>query len=119
MKKIFGWFLLIVGVLIILWGIWNSFEIFTAKKSAPEIFKTSLAEENFEEKLPSDLKSQMEIQLQQTIKEQFEKMMPPDFLVRLFNLISWSIFAAILFLGGGKLGSLGVQLLRSTKIVKK
>jgi hypothetical protein len=121
MKKVFGWFLLIIGVLIILWGIWSSYEIFTARRPAPEVFKIQQAEEVSlpQEKRQGGIQEEVQQQMQETLKEQFEKMMPPDFLPKLFNLISWSIFAAILFLGGGKLGTLGVQLLRSTKIIKK
>jgi len=37
-KKIFGWILLILGVLIILWGIWSSYQIFNNQKPVPEIF---------------------------------------------------------------------------------
>ena len=120
MKKVFGWFLLIIGVLIIFWGIYSSFEIFTAKRSVPEIFKVPTSQEvSIEEKTAKDLQAEMQQQMQQVIREELGKIIPPGFLPKLFNLISWSIFIWILVFAGGKLAWLGIQLLKSTKIVKK
>ena len=112
MRKAVGWSLLILGVLMIVWGIWSSYEIFTAKKPAYEIFKTPEVEVSLkQEKVPAGVEEKMEQQMQQTIKEQFAKMLPSDFLPKLFNLIAWSIFITILVFAAGKLSSLGIQLL--------
>jgi len=115
MKKVFGWFLLIIGVLIIFWGIYSSFEIFTAKRPTPEIFKVPEAQEVSikQEKTAKDLQAQMQQQMQQVIKEELGKMMPPGFLPKLFNLISWSIFIWILVFAGGKLSFIGIRLLKA------
>lgn len=107
MKRIIGFILLILGVLMIIWGIWNSYQIFSARSAVPEIFKL----EESPEKSTVPLGEKTEEQVQQIIKEQFEGMMPPEFLPKLFNLISWSIFMFILFYAGGKLSSLGIKLL--------
>jgi len=45
MKKIFGWVLLVIGVLIITWGIWTSFEIFTSQRPVYEVFKLPTTQE--------------------------------------------------------------------------
>ncbi|MCD6500769.1 hypothetical protein J7K42_01985 [bacterium] len=111
MKKVIGWTLFLIGVLVIIWGIWSSFEIFTAKKPPYEIFKTPEAEEVSLKQEKAGLEGQMQEQMQQVIKEQFEKMLPSDFLPKLFNLIAWSIFMGILVFGAGKLSSLGIKLL--------
>ncbi|MCD6270488.1 hypothetical protein J7J23_01770 [bacterium] len=124
-KKTFGWFLLVIGVLIILWGLWCSFEIFTAKRQVPEIFKNySNTEKDLAENKTDDinanknlsieqrLQQQTQQKMQQTVKEQFEKIMPPEFTSKLFNLISWSIFMGILIFGAGKLAALGISLIK-------
>lgn len=108
MKKVVGWFLLILGVLMIIWGIWSSFEIFTAKKPPYEIFK---APETEEVSLKQE-KGGPEEQMQQVIKEQLGEMLPPDFLPQLFNLIAWSIFMGILVFAAGKLSILGINFLK-------
>jgi len=112
MKKIFGWTLLTIGVLIIIWGIWTSFQIFTAQKPVYEIFKVPTAQESFLEKEKGGIGAEVQEQMQQMIKEQFKEMFPPEFLVRLLNLISWSVFAMILFMGGEKLAVIGIRLLK-------
>lgn len=117
MKKISGWTLLTIGVLIIIWGIWTSFEIFTAQRPVYEIFKPSTTQdvsfkkESFKKETGS-LETQMQEQMQQMIIEQFKEMFPPDFLIKLLNLMSWSIFAIILFMGGEKLAVIGIRLLK-------
>ena len=44
-KKIFGWLLLFMGLAIMLYGIYASFNIFTAKNTAPELFVSTAAEQ--------------------------------------------------------------------------
>ena len=108
MKKIVGWGLLILGVLMIVWGIYCSYEIFTAQKPSYEIFKVQETEEvSLEQE-----KGGPEEQMQQVIKEQLGEMLPPDFLPQLFNLIAWSIFMGILVFAAGKLSILGINLLK-------
>ncbi len=109
MKKIIGWILLIGGVLMITWGIWSSYEIFTAQKPSYEIFKA----QEVQEVSPKQEKGSPEEQMQQIIKEQFGEMLPPDFLPHLFNLIAWSIFVGILVFAAGKIASLGIHLLKA------
>lgn len=119
MKKIIGWCLLISGIVIIGWAIWNSYQIFMAQKPSPAIFempekkisisqpapeKTSvLTQEKMQEKMVREIK--------ETIGEQLGKMMPSDFMVKILNLVSWSIFAGILILAGGKISEIGIKLL--------
>ena len=112
MKKIFGWTLLTIGVLIIIWGIWTSFQIFTAQKPVYEIFKVPTAQESFLEKEKGGIGAEVQEQMQQVIKEQFKEMFPPEFLVKILNLSAWWIFMMILILGGGKLAVLGITLLK-------
>ena len=111
-RKISGWTLLAIGVLIIIWGIWTSFEIFTAQRPVYEIFKVSTAQEVSLRKETGSIETQMQEQMQQVIIEQFKEMFPPDFLIKLLNLMSWSIFAIILFMGGEKLAVIGIRLLK-------
>ena len=40
--KIAGWLLLLVGLVIIIYGLYSSFGIFTGKTEAPEIFRLDL-----------------------------------------------------------------------------
>ena len=112
MKKIFGWVLLVIGVLIITWGIWTSFEIFTTQRPVYEIFKLSTTQDVSLKKEEGSIETETQEQIQQIIKEQFQEIFPPEFLIKLLNLMSWSIFAIILFMGGEKLAVIGIRLLK-------
>ena len=105
-KKILGLILLFVGLIIILYSLYSSFNIFTAKTSAPEIFKV--------QELTTGQKgaSGVEAQIQQMISEQLKGMLPVGSFSQLLNLIAWSILAGILIFGGSQIASLGIKLIK-------
>ena len=106
--------MLAVGVLAILGGVWQSYQIFTAKAPAPEIFKMEKAQEA---SLPkASAKTQEEMvgqQIQQLLQGQLGKMIPTDTITKILNLTVWSIFMGILILAGGKIATIGIALLKS------
>jgi len=112
MKKIFGWVILIIGILIIIWGILTSYQIFTGEIPVYEVFTletsdgTSLAKDKINPNLP------MEQQMQEIIKDQIGQILPQESLFKFFNLSAWWIFMMILMLGGGKLANIGTNLLK-------
>ena len=109
MEKIFGWILLTLGVLIILWGVWNSYQIFNVQKSVPEIF--SIEESLITDQTPEE-GSQASQEIQRIIKEQIGQLFPPGFISKILNLFSWSIFMFILITAGGKMSILGIKLIK-------
>jgi len=111
-KKIFGTILIILGLVVIFFTIFETFNIFTAKKEPPKIFEAVTQIISKEEK-PKTLEEKMQAPQQEMIAEQFEKMMPTDFIVKLLNLVAWSIGAFILFTGGGKISQIGINLIKS------
>jgi len=122
-KKIIGWALLFLGVAIIVWSLWSSVNIFTGKKLAPEIFKSSQQETQSE--APKDASSQKKSlsqeqhqqqaqqEMQKGIVEGLGKMLPIDALTKFFNLGAWLILVWILIMGGGKISGIGIQLLKT------
>ena len=108
-NKILGYILLFVGLAIIFWTLYNSYNIFTAKVTAPEIFKVSETEDVSSSKSKAqDLQAQME----ETIREQFKNMLPPDMLPNLLNLVSWSVIAGILIFSGSSISNIGIKLIK-------
>ena len=106
-KKIFGWLLLIVGLMIIFCSLYFSFNIFIDKAQAPEIFKL---EENNQKKILEGI--DMQEQMEEMVENQIKKMIPSEFISKLLNLISWSIFAGILIFAGSRVAGIGVKLIR-------
>ena len=110
-KKIIGWVLLAVGLLIIFWGLYSSYNIFTARKPVPEIFKTEEEKDSLSQK--EEISSvPMEEEIRKMMGEQMKGIIPSGFLSKLLNLVSWSLFAGILFWGGGRISGIGIKLIR-------
>jgi len=107
-NKIVGWFLLALGVAIIFYSLYSSFNIFTAKAPFPEIF--SLEQKGGTEKVSSQGDTQA--QMEEMIRGQLQEMIPVDFLPKLFNLISWSLLAGLLIFGGAQIANLGIKLVK-------
>jgi len=109
-EKIFGWILLFLGVAIICWGLCSSFNIFTGRTKAPEVFKIEK-----EVKIPltsQDKSKSPEEQMKEMMSEQLKEMLPTGFLSQFANLISWSIFVSVLIFGGVQISNIGVKLLK-------
>jgi len=111
-KKIAGWLLLLSGLIIIFWTLYTSFNIFTAKTVVPEVFKLKAKETTIiEQKKQSLTPEEAQEEVRKIINEQLNEIIPPEFLTKLLNLISWSIFAGILLFGGGKISAIGIKML--------
>ncbi|PIS17416.1 MAG: hypothetical protein COT59_00765 [Candidatus Nealsonbacteria bacterium CG09_land_8_20_14_0_10_42_14] len=98
-RKFIGIVLLASGLVIIFYSLYSSYNIFTAKTSAPEIFRV-------EADTPPQGGGVEEI-----ISEQLKGMIPADSIPQLLNLIAWSIFAGILIFAGAQIAGLGVKLI--------
>jgi hypothetical protein len=118
-KKIIGWILIALGLLIIIIGLYYSYTIFIGKSSVPEVFK-------FSDEVSSEIKSQqdsdadknnltqdeLQREMEKIVSSQVKDIIPQELIYKILNLISWSIFAAILFWGGGKISLIGVGMLK-------
>ncbi|MBI2054061.1 MAG: hypothetical protein HYT36_01895 [Candidatus Staskawiczbacteria bacterium] len=111
-NKIFGYILIIAGLAVIGWTLFQSYNIFTDKISAPLVFKTPAPLEKSESKKIADMQEQLQKQMEETLKQQFSQMLPADTLPKLLNLISWSILACILIFGGGQVAGIGAKMLK-------
>lgn len=111
-KKIIGWVLLVAGLIVIFSDLYSSANIFTAKTSPPSVFK-EIALNGSAVNSSSSVLSQED--LQKIMSEQISKIIPQSYIYKLMNLISWSIFAWILVLVGGKVSSIGISMLRDKK----
>ena len=105
MKKITGAVLLFAGLAVIFYSLYSSYNIFTVKKDAPELFFVK-------ENSVSSVKTGAEAQAQKLLEDQLKNLLPADSIPQLLNLISWSILASILTFGGAQISGLGIKLLK-------
>ena len=115
-NKIFGFILLIAGLLIILWGLYSSYNIFKGNAVLPQVFNSNdmPLEESLDETSGSQSFTPEQIQenMEEVLENQLAKIFPPGVFLKLLNLVSWSIFAWILIFGGGKIATLGIRMLK-------
>jgi hypothetical protein len=102
--KIFGWILIFIGLLIIFWTLFYSFNVFQGKSQIPEIFKIEKAKENSYE-----FSQQI---FQEIIVKEIKNLLPIEFLPKFLNLISFSIFAGVFIFGGSQIASLGIKMIK-------
>jgi hypothetical protein len=113
-RKIAGWLLLMLGLLVIFGTLFSSYNIFTAKEEVPEIFEMATKEEvsSPEKEGTQDLQSQIEGMMGEVLGEQLKGLFPVDFLAKLLNLAAWSIFAGIAVFAGSQVSGLGIRLIK-------
>lgn len=112
-KILIGAGLVVLGVGLILVGLYETYAMFTAKKPFPQIFQTPNIEGLLQETTnqPANVQGQLQQQLQQIIRQEIAKVLPADFLVKTLNLSAWLGFMAILIYGAGKIAGLGIKFL--------
>lgn len=108
-SKIAGYVLLLGGLLMIFYSLYSSYQIFTGKNLAPEIFsEKEEAQKEIKVPVPGT-----ETEVEVPLPEQLQKILAGGFFPpKIFNLISWSIWTGILIFGGGKVSSLGIKLIK-------
>ncbi len=114
-NKFIGIILLITGLFLIGWAIFSSYTMIQGKRDLPAIFKANETEVTAEQSATKNANlspEQLEEQIQEDIQNQIEKVLPQENIFKLFNLITWCVFAWILILGGGKIAGLGIKLMR-------
>jgi hypothetical protein len=110
--KLIGWITFFAGILIIIFTLYRSYNIFTGKVPPPEFFKIETKEvTSTKKKTPTTLEEDQK-QIGEILAEQLKEIFPPEVLTKISNLIVWSILAGILIFGGSQISSLGIKLLK-------
>ena len=100
-EKILGYILLSVGLLFIMLSAYNIYTVFTGSASAPNMFKID------------------SIEIPATNNSPAVPLMSGENFSKLMNLIPWYILMFFFVLAGGKIASLGIQLIKDIKVTIK
>ena len=111
-NKILGYILLVVGIVIITGSMWQSYNIFTNKISAPLIFSTPPASNTTTNTGTQNQQDQLQQLLSLATQKQVGQMISPDTITKILNLLSWSLLATVLVFGGGAIAGIGVKLIK-------
>lgn len=120
-NKIIGYVLLVIGLGMIFWSVSSAYGIYNGQNAAPEIFKMenknipvspNNTKLNINSGNPSEVQAQMQQAIGNEIGAQLKEALPLDFLPKMMNLASWSVFIGILIFAGSQVSSLGIKLLK-------
>lgn len=103
-EKIFGYVLLMIGLLLIVVPLYQTFAIFTGNSLPPQVFQRPKVLELHENVTAFDFQKQME--------NAFIKILPIDLLNNTLNLIGWLILMWVLIFGGKQIADIGIKLIK-------
>ncbi len=120
-----GWLLLVLGIGIILWTLYSSYNIFTGNVPIPEVFKMeqSIGQAVESPNQPEAQKQKLDApqdQIEQMLQEQIKNILPsiPNNTITTFlNLSSWSMLAWLMIFGASRISSIGIKLIKQDKPV--
>ncbi len=103
-EKTIGYILLIIGLMLIILPLWQTYGIFTGKVVPMEVFKSQKINPPNQNNNPLDLQQQLQTALL--------KVLPIDLFNNTLNLGSWLILMWILIFGGGQIAGIGIKLIK-------
>ncbi|MFA6190031.1 MAG: hypothetical protein WC711_00755 [Candidatus Staskawiczbacteria bacterium] len=103
-NKIIGYTLLIVGLLLIVLPLWQTYNIFTGKALPAQVFVQPEPSKSAQVAGPLDIQGQ--------VQNAMLKVLPIDFINNTLNLTNWMLLLYILIYGGGKIADIGVKLIK-------
>ena len=103
-NKVIGYVLLIIGILLIVFPLLQTYNIFTGKALPAQVFSKPVALQVNEKVGALDIQGQ--------IQNAMIKIIPIDFIDNTLNLTSWLLLMWILIYGGGKIADIGVKLIK-------
>ena len=106
-NKIIGYVLLLIGILLIVMPLWQTYNIFTGKAVPAQVFTRPASLQVDEKASPLDIQKQMQNAL--------IKVLPVDMINSTLNLAAWMILMWVLIYGGGKVADIGVKMIKELK----
>jgi len=103
-SKIIGYLLLVAGLALMIFTLYQSYSIFTGKTLPAQVFTKPVALQVDETASPLDVQKQMQNAL--------IKIIPIDFINNTLNLGSWLLLMWIMIFGGGKIADIGVKMIK-------
>mgnify|MGYP001561030525 CR=1 FL=1 len=102
-NKIVGYVLLIIGLLLIIMPLWQTYSVFTGKSAPAQIFMKPVSLGANQNVGITDIQGQVQNALM--------KVLPIELINNTLNLVSRLILMWILIYGGGKIAGIGVKLI--------
>lgn len=112
LNKIIGYVLLVAGLFLIIFSVYQSYNIYTGKSAAPLVFQVPSAQE-LSLGASQNIAQQIQNQIDQTVQKQINQILPAAAITKILNLAVWSFLAFILIFAGGTISGIGVKLIKA------
>ena len=112
-EKTIGWLLLMIGILIIILSLYYSWLIFTGKKEVPSLFHSRSDFHILENKGGKTMEGILEGMIKSVLSKQLNSIISARKVDKILNLSFQSLLIFSFIFGGGKIGELGVKLLKN------
>jgi len=115
MGKLTGYILLIAGLAIISFSIYLTINVFTGKANPPEIFKVEKkVDVNVQENsIKANDLQEIQKELQKMLESGAKEILPMEPIMKLLNLITFSVFTSVLIFAGAQVSGLGIKLIKN------
>jgi len=115
MGKLTGYILLIAGLAIICFSIYLTINVFTGKTNPPEIFKVEKkVDVNVQENsIKANDLQEIQKELQKMLESGAKEIIPMEPIMKLLNLITFSVFTSVLIFAGAQVSGLGIKLIKN------
>jgi len=109
LNKTIGWAIFLIGIFIILFTVYSTYNIFTGEIDVPQLinFDASQSKPSMESATGFDAN-----QINQMLSEQLGNLLPLDALPKVLNFIVWTMGAGVFIFGGFKISELGIKLIK-------
>lgn len=112
--KIIGWLTFFTGILVIIFTLYSTYNIFTGKSATPEIIKfekISQPPADQKVKIPTSA-NDIQNEISKALGDQVKSLIPSETIPAILNVTIFSILAGILIFGGSQIAGLGIKLLK-------
>ena len=115
LERIGGFALVFLGLSIIGFTLFASFQIFTGKTNPPQVFSFETKQQVLSPKNKDISLENLQQQADLLIQDQIKNIIPQDTVAKTLNFTAWSFLAGLLMLGGSQIAGLGVKLIGAGK----
>jgi hypothetical protein len=107
LSKTMGFLVLLLGLAIIIWSLYQVYGVYTQKITIPDFFKISESAS-----LENKTAGGIEQQLQSAIKQQLSNFIPTNTISQSLNLGFFAVVIGLFIFGGSKIALIGVKLIK-------
>lgn len=119
LERVVGFLLVLLGLGVIIFTLFTSFQIFTGTMDPPQVFSLEEKQQVMPSPKASSSMENLQELAQQALQKQLQSIIPQGTVAKLLNFTAWSFLAGLLLLGGSQIAGIGIKLIGAGKSKKE